>query len=417
MITRIEAVRYRCFEHLAIDVGPFQVLVGANGSGKSTLLDIPVLLGDLLIQRATVDALFEPQRSRAPRISRLTELVFLERGSKFSFAIEARLPQAVVESLNESRPGSPLDYIRYEVRFKVESEEWLKVESEHLIAFPMSEEYVAKRLPFQGENKQDTGWLRILRRSEEGPTVYTRETGRRSKVEARVAPSLLAMTRVLYESPELYPAGQWFHDLLAKETVAFLPVWNDLRRARPPLPKPKLEASGTSLPWLALNLKKTAPDLFADWVAHVREALPVKSIDVVVREPDHHAYFVVKYRNGMGVWSSGLSDGTLRLLSYTLLAYLPKTPALIMVEEPENGIHPRALETVLQSLSSVYDSQVWVASHSPVVLAHTSLDHVLCARLSPEGAAEIIPGSSHPRLDDWQGGIDLGSLFAAGVLG
>lgn len=54
MITRLEAIRYRCFERLAIDLSNFQVIVGANGAGKTTLLDLPVLFGDLL--RATTVA-------------------------------------------------------------------------------------------------------------------------------------------------------------------------------------------------------------------------------------------------------------------------------------------------------------------------------------------------------------------------
>lgn len=34
-----------------------------------------------------------------------------------------------------------------------------------------------------------------------------------------------------------------------------------------------------------------------------------------------------------------------------------------------------------------------------------------------ENGAEAIPGNQHPRLQNWQGTIDLGSLFTAGVLG
>ena len=70
-----------------------------------------------------------------------------------------------------------------------------------------------------------------------------------------------------------------------------------------------------------------------------------------------------------------------------------------------------------QSLSSMYDSQVWVSSHSPVVLARAKLDQLLCARLASEGGVEMVAGTDHPRLQEWRGGIDLGSLFAAGVLG
>ena len=66
---------------------------------------------------------------------------------------------------------------------------------------------------------------------------------------------------------------------------------------------------------------------------------------------------------------------------------------------------------------ALYDSQVWVSSHSPVVLARAKLDQLLCARLASEGGVEMVAGTDHPRLQEWRGGIDLGSLFAAGVLG
>ena len=417
MITRVEATRYRCFEHLAIETGTYQVVVGANGAGKSTLLDLPVLIGELLKMRPISRAFLSRRAERAPRASTLTELVFMHRDTDFALAVEARLPETIAARLNEGWRESQLDHIRYEMRFRVDRHRFLIVESEHLIAFPMTEAYVSGRLPMQGDNAEDAGWLRIVERSDGGPAVFTRETGRRRKAEVPSDNSRLELSRVVFESEEDHPAARWFHDLLSEHVVYYSPVWRDLHVASPPGLSPELIGSGQNLPWLALELKKTDPERFADWVAHVAEALAVVAIDVIEREEDHFAYFSVEYRNGLVATSSGLSEGTLRLLAYTVLAYLPRPPALLMVEEPENGIHPRAVETVLQTLESMYDSQVWVASQSPIVLAHTSLDHILCARLSSEGAAAVIPGRSHPRLVDWQGTIDLGSLFAAGVLG
>ncbi len=101
MITRLEATRYRCFEHLGVDVGDFRVLVGANGSGKTTLLDLPVLFGDLL--RATnVSAPFMERRPELPpRAGNLNELVFAGRGSDFSLAVEACLPDVVQSKVLE----------------------------------------------------------------------------------------------------------------------------------------------------------------------------------------------------------------------------------------------------------------------------------------------------------------------------
>ena len=107
----------------------------------------------------------------------------------------------------------------------------------------------------------------------------------------------------------------------------------------------------------------------------------------------------------------------MRILTLTLLPYLSKQPAILVTEEPENGIHPRAIEAVLQSLSSLYDSQVWVSSHSPVVLAKCKPNQLLCAQLSSDGSVEIISGNQHPHLQAWRGEISLGTLFAAGILG
>ena len=112
-----------------------------------------------------------------------------------------------------------------------------------------------------------------------------------------------------------------------------------------------------------------------------------------------------------------VSDGTLRLLSLTLPAYLTDLKGIYLIEEPENGIHPRAVETVFQSLSSVYDAQILLATHSPVILGIAEANQVLCFAKTPEGATDIVSGDKHPALKDWKGETNLGVLFASGVLG
>ena len=176
-------------------------------------------------------------------------------------------------------------------------------------------------------------------------------------------------------------------------------------------------SDAANLPQLAMALRQDTLR-FDLWQDHVKTALPqIESIDVKEREEDHHCYFSIAYQGGYSVTSSGLSEGTLKILALTILPYLDNLPALVFIEEPENGIHPRAIEAVLQSLSSAYDSQLLISSHSPVVLVNTGLDRVICARLEDSGAVNIIPGTAHPQLKDWKGRVDLGALFAAGVLG
>jgi predicted ATPase len=111
------------------------------------------------------------------------------------------------------------------------------------------------------------------------------------------------------------------------------------------------------------------------------------------------------------------SDGTLRLLALTLPAYLPWFQGIYLIEEPENGIHPGAAETVYQSLSSTYNAQILLATHSPIILSQAEANKVLCFKKTASGATDIIVGNKHPRLKDWQGQPNLSVLFASGVLG
>jgi predicted ATPase len=447
MITRLEATRYRCFERIGIDVGDFRVLVGANGSGKTTLLDLPGLFGDLL-RANNIAQPFMARRPEAPaRTGSLDELIFAGRGSDFSLALEARLPEAVQAKVlegmfariktekarlafHEDQKRWPT-HIRYELGLRISNERELHVVSEFLFVFPEGQAPDRRMTGFHGvQAESNKHWRLILKREFGFDAEFTPEvpSGRSRVAKVGLPPTLLAMPRVMFESETEYPAGRWLYNLLTEGAVFLDPNWAEMRQASPPGQPKTVIASGRNVPWLALDLKREGAGIdakadyrserYGDWIAHVRTALPqVTDIDVREREDDHHAYFVVTYRGDFKVPSPGLSDGTLRILTLTLLPYLSKQPAIVVTEEPENGIHPRAIEAVLQSLSSMYDSQVWVSSHSPVVLASAKLDQLVCARLADEGGVEMVAGSDHPRLKEWRGGIDLGSLFAAGVLG
>jgi predicted ATPase len=126
---------------------------------------------------------------------------------------------------------------------------------------------------------------------------------------------------------------------------------------------------------------------------------------------------VVCYKNNLEVPSWMVSDGTLRLLALTLLAYLPELSGVYLIEEPENGIHPRAVETMFQSLSSVYGAQILMATHSAVILSLAEKKNILCFAKASDGATDIVAGDCHPALKEWRGETNLGTLFASGVLG
>ncbi len=143
----------------------------------------------------------------------------------------------------------------------------------------------------------------------------------------------------------------------------------------------------------------------------------IENLLTIERNDDKHRYLVIRYKGGLEVPSWVASDGTLRLLALTLPAYLSDFEGVYLIEEPENGIHPRAVETMFQSLSSVYDAQILLATHSPVILSVGEARDVLCFAKTEQGSTDIVSGDNHPALKEWRGETNLGVLFAGGVLG
>ncbi len=190
-----------------------------------------------------------------------------------------------------------------------------------------------------------------------------------------------------------------------------------IRQPSPPGLGLRFEPDGSNLPWVINGLRQDKKR-FSAWVNHVKTALEdVHDIRTVEREEDRHRYLVIDYANGASVPSWLVSDGTLRLLALTIPAYLKDMQGFFLIEEPENGIHPKAMETVIQSLTSIYHGQVLIATHSPVVLNQLEAEQVLCFAKDAEGATDIVAGNRHPRLTEWKKGEpELGVLFASGIL-
>jgi len=166
---------------------------------------------------------------------------------------------------------------------------------------------------------------------------------------------------------------------------------------------------------MVATLKSRDADRFQDWLEHVRtsfsEIRDVKTIPL-----GHSPYIEVEYEGEARIPSWMVSEGTLRFLQLTILAYLPDFSGVYLIEEPENGVHPSALETIYQSLSSIDGAQVLVSSHSPILLNMARPEQLLCFSKSPDGV-KIVRGNEHPALKDWQNEVSLGTLAASGILG
>jgi predicted ATPase len=210
----------------------------------------------------------------------------------------------------------------------------------------------------------------------------------------------------------------WFRRLLSWGIQRLSLSSEALRRPSPPGSPTEFLPDGSNLPWVVHRFREENREAFARWVAHVQTALSdVTDIDTIEREDDRHRYLRLTYRTGLKAPSWTVSDGTLRLLALTLVPYLDLPDQIYLVEEPENGIHPQAVETVFQALAATEESQILCATHSPVFLSLARPEQVLCFARTHAGATDIVRGDEHPKLREWRAETDLGTVFAAGILG
>ncbi|GCD36657.1 ATPase [Streptomyces chrestomyceticus JCM 4735] len=114
------------------------------------------------------------------------------------------------------------------------------------------------------------------------------------------------------------------------------------------------------------------------------------------------------------------SFGTVRLLGLLAMLYDPHPPALTCVEEIDHGLHPQALELIVERLREASArTQFIVATHSPALVDRLQPhEFIVCDR--DESGASIIPALTEDEVKEIAaeaGDRPLGELWFSGVLG
>lgn len=425
MFSRIQTRYFRSLKAVDQSLGPVQALVGPNASGKTTFLDVIGLLSDLVRNRVDV------RETILSRSANFDKLIWQgpgeDRGYRVAFqiAVEAPIPDFVIARMAEDKRQYTLVRYEIEIGFDVSTNEiglnhetlWLRTSGGDQLPiqkdmFPLVPEDAPSI--FVGASKR--GFKVVMKKTPGGNDNYYTEGAKSYAPSFRLGRTKMGLAHIPADEVS-FPVSSWFRDLLEKGVQNVVLNSQVIRQPSPPGLGLRYQSNGSNLPWVIAELRRDS-QRFGDWLDHVRTALSdIADIDTVEREDDRHRYLVIKYSNGAVVPSWLASDGTLRLLALTITAYLKDLNGVFLIEEPENGIHPRAIETVIQSLSSIYDGQVLIATHSPVALNMLDPDQILCFAKDKTGATDIVAGDRHPALQNWRDGQpDLGVLFAAGIL-
>ena len=114
--------------------------------------------------------------------------------------------------------------------------------------------------------------------------------------------------------------------------------------------------------------------------------------------------------------ASSLSDGTLRVICLATLLLQPELPNIILLDEPELGLHPHAI-TVLASLlkKASKKSQVIVATQSVTLLNQFEPDNIFV--VDREGEQTSFSHLGKKDIESWLEDYSVGELWEKNILG
>jgi predicted ATPase len=184
-----------------------------------------------------------------------------------------------------------------------------------------------------------------------------------------------------------------------------------------------LAADGGNLSAVLAARQRECPEAYARVVAEFTRILPEYS-EVRVVEADGMAELRLRFAGENWISGAALSQGTLYVLALLSVAFDPRPPPLVCIDEVERGLHPRLLREIRDALYRLSypekgaATQVLVTSHSPYLLDlfREHPEEVLIA--GKEGrSATFLRLSEVPNLGELLGEGALGELWYSGIFG
>ncbi len=183
------------------------------------------------------------------------------------------------------------------------------------------------------------------------------------------------------------------------------------------LEPPPLGVHGAGLPTLLDYVLRTDRKRYNNLVSAIANRL--KGItDINITTPGGGSRNLqAEYQEGLKLPFDRISTGSQFAIFFTALLFHPSPPKLLLIEEPENCIHPKMLEEVMAMLRSLTTNdrpvQVVLSTHSPYLLDCINIeeDQVLVFSRSEDGsrtAKEIDRGGVKQYLSDFM----LGELWS-----
>jgi predicted ATPase len=434
MLTRLSVKGFKNLLDVQVDFGPFTCIAGANGIGKSNVFDaiefMSYLASDTFAEAAQRVRGGSGQRGGDPRD--LFWDGYRAQDRRVQLAAEMLVPRFVEDDLGADAEATTT-FLRYELDLGYEVSAG-QGSVGHLTLLREELRHITK-----GDAAKHLRFEHSARAFRNAVVTGQRRGGPFLSTEQRDAGTIINVhgDGGSFGRPQPRSATRAGRTVLSSVTTNDNPTILAARREMQSWRRLALEPSalrspdGFSAPrrlaqdgrHLASTLYRIAhdPDLnggiypeaiYARVAGRLSDltGVGVDSLDVEVDEVREVFTLFLNERGGLRLPARALSEGTLRFLALCVLLEDPTFTGLICMEEPENGIHPANLESMLEVVQDLavdpfaepdFDNpfrQVIINTHSPGVVQLCRPEDLLLAeiRVAKRGertarALELLP--------------------------
>ncbi len=203
-----------------------------------------------------------------------------------------------------------------------------------------------------------------------------------------------------------------FHDTSANAPMRRYEIVEDTRRLRP-------DASNIAPFLLHLKEHSAYASHYAEIANAVRLVIPFFDdfkLDVrKMGEAEKVALSWLQKGSDFPMQPYHLSDGSIRFICLAAALLQPRPPSMIVIDEPELGLHPEAIAIVSELIrDAAKRTQVVIATQSPLLLDQFGIeDIVVVKRRDGESSFERLERSDY---DQWLEGYSVGELWTKNVI-
>lgn len=417
-IKKITISNFKSFKELKVELGMFNVLIGANASGKSNFIQIFKFLRD--ITNYGLDNAISMQGD-------VEYLRNVNIGSSMNYSLEVVADQRAISVLKKNKKLIGVEASEGIYKFAMGfDEKGLGVE--------LLEDRLTQKCRFV-RLEERKGEIKEKEELGTGEIVFSK-VGRKLNSELRKPRDIpIEKEDIVFPSPpeeEISPKTLFiekpFH-LMSLLFPPFATVFNNISiydfdpklspKASPITGKADLEEDGQNL---AIVLKKIIGDenrkrKFSNLI---KDLLPfVEDLDVEkFADKSLLLKFKESYAKDRYLPAFLMSDGTINITALIIALYFEKNP-LTIIEEPERNIHPSLISKVVDMMKEASkDKQVIVTTHNPEIVKHAGLENILLITRDREGFSTISKPSDKEEVKTFlKNEIGIEELYVQNLLG